>query len=377
MKIVLCAENFAFGPVGKLLTVVDKLEGDFEFTFVGYGTAFQLAKLGNIKNVYEINTDSHEFESLAREHFQGADLIISCMDRASIILAQKMDIPTIWLDTLFWWWDEIPEYLFNVNLYLKQNSLNDSRNLEKYKDKIKNLQSVGPIVDLTPMTITEKKNQVMICYGGMEADGWYKVGKDTNYPFIITELLINKVDFSKFEKVIFSGNERIINELRERFENSKFKFETYPHNTFVEKLVSSELVLMTPGLETPLEAFVYNIPTIFLPPSNSSQYAQLDDFRSLGGAEMSIHFKDYYEKLDLERKSLVEIMQMFLIQLQVFEKDDNVLNEVAEKINKMINDKKLIADQLKGQQNYIARLGNNGLSEAINKITKLIEGITK
>jgi len=95
-NIILTAENFAFGPIGKLLTVAEKInKEDYSLTFVGYGTAYQLAKSSSIRNVLEINTDSSDFTKLAGQSFDKADLIISCMDRSSIRLAQSLNKPTI------------------------------------------------------------------------------------------------------------------------------------------------------------------------------------------------------------------------------------------------------------------------------------------
>lgn len=372
-KIILCAENFAFGPIGKLLTVADQLKkNNYELTFIGYGTTFQLVKQTNIDNVIELDTNGKDFEDLAKKHFEESDLIISCMDRASILLAKKLGKATIWLDTLFWWWDEIPESLFDVDMYIKQNSLNDEVNLNRYGNKIKNLKSVGPIVDLSPIANKNLKNQVLVCYGGMEADGWYKVGKDTNYPYVITELLVKKVDFSKYNQVIFTGNERIIDDLSSKYNNEKFIFKTYPHHKFIQELVNSKIVLMTPGLETPLEAFAYDVPTIFLPPSNSSQYVQLDDFRKFGAALMSVHFKDFYEELDFKGKNLYEMMIIFLNQLKQFESDQIVLDKVVCIINSYMKDKSLANKQLEGQRDYIKRLGNNGLNETLDLIENFI-----
>jgi len=373
-NIILTAENFAFGPIGKLLTVAEKInKEDYSLTFVGYGTAYQLAKSSSIRNVLEINTDSSDFTKLAGQSFDKADLIISCMDRSSIRLAQSLNKPTIWLDTLFWWWDEIPKNICNVDIYLKQNSINDSKNLKRYGEKIKNLKSVGPIVDLDSLINRSINNQALVNYGGMEAAGWYQVGKDSNYPYVITELLVKKVDFSSFDKVIFTGNERIISELDKKYGNSKFIFKTLPHRFFTQELANSKLVLTTPGLETPLESFTYQVPTIFLPPSNSSQYVQIDDFNKNGAAYMALHFKDYYLELNFKDKNLKEMMVIFLEELKRFENDRKALENVSSRINDFISNKQLQVKQVEGQKKYLERVGKNGLNSALEIINSFLK----
>lgn len=298
-KIIAIAENYAYGPVGKLLTVTKKLiENGHEIIFIGEGTAYQLGSKEPFNKILKINTNSENFQKETENIFKDTDLLLSCMDRSSVIYAEKLHIPTIWLDTLFWWYDEIPDYMLNVDCYIKQNTLNDEVNYKKYADKMKNLHSVGPIVDLTPLKKVQKKNQILVAYGGMEGEGVFKVGVDSHYPYIVTDLLVNKVDFSKFDKVVFTGNERIIKELEEKYGNEKFIFCSMSHDNFIKELIDSQLSLMVPGLETPLEAFSYRIPTFFLPPLSSSQYVQLNDFIDRDATVNYVHFADFYPKLD-------------------------------------------------------------------------------
>jgi hypothetical protein len=373
-NIILTAENFAFGPIGKLLTVAEKIDQrDYSLTFIGYGTAYQLAKVSSIKNAIEINTDSDEFPLLARQLFENADLVISCMDRASVRLAQSLSKPTIWLDTLFWMWDEIPDNILEVDIYIKQNSLNDAENLRRYGKRIKNLSSVGPIVDMDPLQYRSFRNQAVVSYGGMEGYGWFEVGKDSNYPYTMTELLIRKVDFSSFDRVLFTGNERIIQDLDERYRSNSLVFRTLPHSLFARELASSRLALLAPGLETPLESFAYQIPTIFLPPSNSSQYPQLDDFIRNGAANMAIHFRDYYPEIDFTDRNLRKRMRMFMEQLRIFENDKEALAKVASRISAFISDRELQAMQVEGQTAYLRRIGENGLESALAVIHSFLE----
>ena len=57
-KILITAENFAFGPIGKILVVADLLRAaNHELYFVGYGTALQLAKKFPFEEIFSIDTD--------------------------------------------------------------------------------------------------------------------------------------------------------------------------------------------------------------------------------------------------------------------------------------------------------------------------------
>src|SRR5260221_7785908 len=168
-EILATAENFAFGPVGKLTTVTDRLRKlGHDVTFVGYGTALQIASKSDFSNVIEMDTDAPDFAEHAKGIFEQYEVLLSCMDRSSILLAKGVRLPTIWLDTLFWWWNEIPEFLFDVDLYIKQNTLGDQKNVETYRDKIKHLRGVGPIVETQYRHRREVDNkQALFAFGGM------------------------------------------------------------------------------------------------------------------------------------------------------------------------------------------------------------------
>jgi len=187
----------------------------------------------------------------------------------------------------------------------------------------------------------------------MEAEGWYKVGSDTFYPYTMTELLVKAVDFGRFDTVIFTGNKRIIDDLRGMYETSKFKFMMFSHDTFILELASSAIAMMVPGLETPLEAFSYNVPVIFLPPSNSSQYIQLDEFRKYHVAYASIHFSDYLKRSYFAGRNLRKIMQEFLVQLHHFETTEWILDDVSRRINEYLSNRKLLDRQLEQQKRFI------------------------
>jgi len=375
-RIVAVAENFAYGPIGKLVTLTKQLlEQGHTFTFIGYGTAFQLGSKEKFQQIIEFNTDSSEFFDFATPIFEQADVLLSAMDRSSVILAQKIGLPTIWIDTLFWWWDEIPAYMQAVDCYIKQTTMKDDINVQKYKGKIRNLHSVGPIVDLSVLQTKQQKNQALIAFGGMEGEGWYKVGVDTNYPYTLMNLLKKQVDFSSYDEVLVTGNERILSQLAHLFGNRTFKFFSLSHERFAQELADSKIVLMVPGLETPLEAFSYGVPTIFLPPSNSSQYVQLNEFCQYGVAEMTLHFDDYYSPLNMPRNDLKAMMEIFLKQLVVFEQDSVTQCHMAKRIYQYLTETATQAKQIKMQQDYLRSLGGNGTQEAIEIVSDFIASI--
>lgn len=377
-KIIATAENFAFGPASKLVTVCEKLlKKGHEITFIGEGTAYQLASRLNFHKIYRFDTDSPKFMEWGLNIFKNADALLSSVDRSSVILAKKVGLPVIWLDMLFWWWDEIPEYLFDIGLYIQQNSVKNERNMKKYQRKIKNMVIVGPIFDVSYKNSPVKK-QLLVAFGGSEAAGWYKIGKDSDYPYIFSELIIEKVDLSKYDTVLFAGNEKIMADLDRKYGNNKFKFTILPHDIWLRELAISQDILINPGLEAPLEAIAYNKPIFFLPPYNSSAYVELDEFREkrIATKENSIHFSDYFPHRNLVGRNLRVIMKEFLAELRRFENSPEILADCAKRIQIYLQRPQDEKDkQIIRQKQFLGMLGENGLDKTVNIIDKFVTNL--
>ena len=81
-KIIATAENFAFGPASKLVTVCEKLlQNGHEVIFVGEGTAYQLASKVKFTKIYKYNTDDKSFMKWGEKVFKQADILLSSVDR--------------------------------------------------------------------------------------------------------------------------------------------------------------------------------------------------------------------------------------------------------------------------------------------------------
>ncbi len=241
------------------------------------------------------------------------------------------------------------------------------------------MKIVGPIIDLSYKTSTKKK-QLLVAYGGTEAAGWYKIGKDSNYPYTFSKLIVEQVDTRKYYKVIFAGNEKIMEDLNRRYGNKKFEFRILPHDQWLKEISNSEDVLINPGLEAPLEAIAYERPVFFLPPYNSSAYVELDEFivNGIATKENSIHFADYFPHSNYAGRNLRVIMSEFLAELKRFENSPEILEDCAKRISNYLNmpiEKKNM--QIKKQKQYIKALGGNGLDETVHIIEKFLNSKNK
>lgn len=371
-KLVLTAENFAFGPISKLLFVADLLlKKGYCMEFAGFGTSLQLAKHFPFNAIHEIDTDDPSSKKKLEEVIAKADMLISSMDLPSVVIAKQLKVPVVWIDCLFWFWESIFEPVLDVDLYVRELSMEDSANKIEFGPKIKNLFSVGPI--LGKIEKTKRIHQALITYGGGEASHWYKVGRDTNYPFLMTSMLQNYVDWSQFDRIIVATGEHIVWGLKQKFQDTHFEFECLSQNKFLHELLRSEILITTAGLVTTESAFQYGIPTLFLPSSNNSHYILLDELRNRGLAPASVELSDYMPVLNLrgkeEKQSIAEVME----QLRKLEQSQEIQAKTGKKIDEFVQNRKKWALKSTGKgKKFIDSLGRNGSIAVANRVEQML-----
>lgn len=375
-RIIATAENFAFGPAGKVVTVAERLSRKgHQLTFVGYGTAYQLAsRSGFWQDVVERDTDGESFNQYCERHLRSFDLLVSCVDRASAEKAKKMDVPVVWLDPLSWWWDELPDWVSDLDLRIVQRSIGPDPEEDPSRRRSGHVV-VGPIVEPIPRPEGALGTDLLVNFGGGEAAGWYELGRETNYPLAVVDVLHARADMTKFSSVTITGGERLVSEFRRRWPDSPYSFECLGHQDFLTRLASSCALLTVPGLEAPLEAWAAGVPTLFLPPSNSSQYVQLDEYRTQGVADAAVHLRDHLPGMDLMRLPLRDRSARFLEQLGVFEDESGLRHAWAKQLDVMLNDTGAWPRLVRNGHAYIDQLGRNGLDECVEAIEGLLRRV--
>jgi hypothetical protein len=378
-KILLTAENFAFGPIGKLLTIADLLKkAGHKLVFAGYGTSLQLARSYPIDEIHEVDTDDPNSKGKLLELTNKTDVLISAMDLQSVLVAKSLGKPVVYVDCLFWFWEDISEGLFDIELYVGERSIIDNKNNEneeKYKLKIKNLLMVPPIVPVIKKS--PRKKQALISYGGGEATHWYQVGRDTNYPSTMTNILQKHVDWTGFDRVIVTTGENILRDLATKFKNSTLEFTTCgSHAGFLEEMSQSEIVLTTCGLVTTQETFQSETPLIYLPASNNSHYILLDELREQIANLPSVHLADFMDRLSLrglsEDVSIPEVMG----QLREVENSSILQEKIGVEINKLVQTRENWSNtSVKQNKEFLESLGINGAKIVGDKVDKLLKSL--
>lgn len=378
VQILVAAENFAFGPAGKLLTIAPRLKAlGHRLEFVGFGTALDLVSHdSSFDAIHELATENERFSGSLQVLVERADLVVSCMDQGVMKAARIAGVPAVWIDSLFYWWESLPPDVLEADLYIKQDVLPDHENLAKYSGLIPNLLAVGPIVDpFGDRSARSPKNRAIVCFGGMEAPGWYETGKNHNYPFTVIKMLSEQVNFDSFDEVLVTGSSKVISKLRGLRTPDKFRFATLSHADFVAALGESRIALLSGGLETTLEAFDAGVPAIFLPPLNVTHHLQVAALRAAGVARASVHFSDYFEAFDWTQASRRQKVTEFLARLGEFERSREMLSDASARIASWLQDGSLHREIRVGQADFMNNLKPGGLENVVSAIEALTVGI--
>ena len=232
MKTVVCtAENFGFGPVSKLLAVTENIQ-NVRKIFFGHGVALDLAKLHAFDAIHECRLGDHEKMRVLLNH---GDLFLNVMDFSLNSLAKPVGCPYFLIDSLLWFWPELPAGVEHADRYFCQNFF--GAGLEARVKGLSNAQIIGPIMN-TKFHRYPKKDQVMINFGGLD-NPYIAIGENSNYPFTMLKILIPLLQ-KYFASILVTGRERVMRLCREQFsEVKRCQFKNLAQQEMLEELYSS------------------------------------------------------------------------------------------------------------------------------------------
>lgn len=370
--ILFSAEPFAFGPSAKMITIARNLPKQYHCIAFVRGTAAEFARTNNLDVVeYSIN----DIETAIKPLLNKANSIVNVMNYEldEYINKAQSDLLKIYVDTLFWFWKtpvwdkSEPDIYYCQNFPGVLNAVN--RTTAKFKDKIK---IVGPLVDMNEYKDHKQKTVIMINFGGLESD-LIRIGENSNYPFYILDALIQPIREFTPLPIVVTTRTRITEEMERRYGSAlNVSFRTLDQKEYLQTLSKSTCLFTTPGLESPYEAFLYNIPVCFLPPSLNSQYYQLQVYKKHAIAPFRVEWERLSE-YKLEKMNLMPDDEIKKI-LSIIESQANserfctlVRKTVVRFMISLSNPNR----QLLEQKKFIMSMGGIGTADIVKSITSL------
>lgn len=368
--IIFTAVPFCFGPVGKAIAIADSLHGVRKI-FFGTSVALDLASsAGSFDTLYDLSLKERE---RIIPFLANSDLFINVMDFDLIPLAKTAGCPQYFIDSLFWFWPELPDGANEVEIYFCQNFFSPvAGKIREYG--LRNARLIGPIFS-PDSYLPDKKDQTIINFGGLE-NPHVEIGSNSNYPFVILRDLLPLLQH-RFANILVTGRERVMKMLRSAFgENERVKFEMIPPKRMLEELSASKALFTTPGIQTFLDA-ADKMPIFCLPPHNSSQVRNLDAFVSQGIIKHFLKWDELYE-FDHQRNSDEgEEVRLVLEKIKLFEHSEENQRVLQSKAEIFLNASRAWPELVALQKQAVKNLGTNGVLTIVNEINRLLCGHTK
>lgn len=307
MNIVASAFPFGYGPASKMLVIAKQLHSStaqHNVDFVGSDIALMFAE----QNAqYYANT--YPFDNIDNLDALKYDLAICVMNHYFTIWAYLHGIPTIFIDSLFWFWEwdnksrlsiaddfieEIRKGMTFSEAMIKAQDFNshelkyvayrladtvmtqdfiENQNDNKHhmiRDSIARTR-IGPIVD-TSYNVSQKlnKNDVLISLSG----AYSPLNREPQALAYAELVLIALDDFINSQpegiNIIMSVNPDMAKKISPR--SKRVRLTSLSHDNFLQQLAKSKILFAPAGVTTIYESIYYNVPIIFLPEQHDGHY---------------------------------------------------------------------------------------------------------
>jgi len=308
-KILITAQGFGFGPASKAGSIASYCRGhssDIQIDFGGQGIAYELglSKQSLFNNIFETNND--RINALIESY----DLLISVMEPNSVLLSKKYGVKSVYVDSLFWFWDwssldlektfHLRDELKSINMdnLLKDLSnqhphtsqffghfLSDRSFIQAYphsqsrKDirnqEIGNVEIVGPIID--DRYKSNQENDILLITFCGQKNPIVSFENSINYcNFCLSVLEKGLMDFSENNKQIkiqVIGHQAIMDYLENKYPKKfDISFKHLKHEEYYKTINRSFAIFGPPSITTIYESMIYEKPYIFLPEQHDGHY---------------------------------------------------------------------------------------------------------
>lgn len=303
--VLLDAAPFCYGPASTLQAVIDHLlERSLQLVMLVSGTSAEFMR-GYDQRCELVKCDTEDLGDLERlqDLFRRSSVFVSDTNPVSAKFAIAQQCKVVYLDTLFWMWDDIDDTIARSSVYVAQDFPGVEENRQRIGRGIRDFRVVKPLLARSPAEEPRAPhNTLIVSFGGLESKLTIP-GTTNRYPWVMTGLLIDLFGrIPPFDRYLFRGGARVMRLLASEFKDSRFEFDFAPHHTFLSELRSARQCLLSPGLTGAYEALHLNTPTCLLLPQNYSQQLQAETFlRHSGWPFEGLEWRDLYPWVDLPR----------------------------------------------------------------------------
>lgn len=368
-RVALTAEPYAFGPSSKMLVVARHCLDECDITVVGRGIVAEFARMNGL-TTQEYSSSAH----VSPKAFAEFDLVVNVMNFELSDVIKEAGVPSLYIDTLFWYWATDMWAASQPDLYLCQAFPGTDDAIEKsIGSSTGKLKTVGPLVDLSFLNSApdESPRNVLVNLGGLESDK-VSIGNDSNYPTLVLDRLLPAIRRVSNHRIVVATRSGVARKLEARYDRRwpDVHFEALPQAEFLRTLSRTDYLLTTPGLESVLESFSYDVPTFFLPPSHVSPYRQMTKYKAAGVAQHRLDWAGV-DELDLPAtEDPDECNRMLFAHMERADVLEALADDVDTRLSAFVS--ATAPSLLAPQRAFLDSLGGNGVAATTDAIRGLV-----
>jgi len=375
-RLLVNAEAFGYGPTAAAASFYPHLRERFEHIgFVGQGHALDLQRGLGYDKIHDTSDSPRrlELEKLA-EICKDYDVFMTAMDFSMAQHAKVAGLRTAIYDAITWYWKDIPEEIQGSDLYMAQDFFGVRERLQTNANCFP-AQShvVSPIVPAVEPR--QKGDQVLLNLGGLKHPFW-KSEEAAHYAATIIKSVLEAVP--QDEKLVIATSVAVTRKLSgilaDEIQDNKLynRFSRAVQGSLSREEIMalfnrSKYAFMTPGLGNIYDAARFDLPTIWLPPSNDSQGQQLDVIRAHGMSDGEVDWSDLPLAMKIDYKGRqTQVIKNIRYAISQVEQED--LTEVLAKEVKRIQNQNGSASRA-----LIDKFGTGGERQVAQHVYELAE----
>ncbi|MFJ4920713.1 hypothetical protein [Streptomyces sp. NPDC088725] len=288
-RLLLNAEPFGFGPSAASAILAAEL-APFCGTlgYVGGGHTLDLQCGPPYHAVHDTTGLSEsEQQTLLTQLSPQYDLFVTAMDFEAGDRAQRAGLSVAVYDALTWFWSAIPAVARDAALYIAQDFFGVRERIAADPALRRNSVIVPPIIP--PPRVWRPGKHVLVNLGGLHSPFW-QPSEAAAYARLMAAAVRAAQPVGR--SVVVTASRSIAAALGDPAVG------THDHGTVLDLMSNAAYACMTPGLGNIYDAATTGVPTLWLPSTNDSQYAQARLLREHGYCDAHVDWTDLGRPVD-------------------------------------------------------------------------------
>lgn len=375
-KVLLTAAPYGFGPTAKLICLAQALTGRHELIYVGGSPGLELAASADFDDVLDFG-DRDAWSENAAKALKSADLLVSAHEARALSSGSGVPDRTLFLDTLLW---ARPMPLPKNRMptaYVAQRFFKPLHPSVRLTGQIRQIGAIlppsayasGAVPNRQQAAPTNRDPQrVLVSMGGLQSPLTLD-GAEISYIRAMTRVIAHtRLSDRSLDICLPKHLARHLATLQNECPTARFMMPS--HHEFQNLLSACSLLITVPGLESVLEALANNVPLIFLPAHNGTQFLQYKVYKesSLG----LMHMEEYLPPpVAFDLTGLTPIVQLRNDDLL---QNVSILRPLAERLDLLLesSNKEIRCRSAAHGRELLASIGEHGLAELESVVEELL-----